>query len=133
MTSDQSWGEIVSDIMKENGVSERRLAAFSNVNRSSLRKFLAGRDRMALSDVIKILSTMGYDLDAVRVRPHDHLISTPAHGSGPSTLPPGQTRDRMDREKQLRQEKRAKLQGPPKKLGPKVKFRFIKGSTTDAA
>lgn len=67
MTSNQSWGAVVADLMQEHQISQRRLAEVAGTNRSTLRKLMAGYDCIRLTELQKVLSALGYELDAVKV------------------------------------------------------------------
>ena len=56
------WGEIVRELMKEQGISQRAIAVKADVHRSTLRKFLVS-NCIAVDLLEKLLLTLGYSLE----------------------------------------------------------------------
>jgi len=61
------WANLISDLRKEKGLSERELADLSHVNRGSLRRFLSGKSQFRIDQLENVLGVLGYEVDAVIV------------------------------------------------------------------
>lgn len=70
MTSVQHWGTIVKDLAEEHGITQRSLASLAGMNRTTLRKLIAGYERVTIADLQRVLGVFGYEFDAVRIVPH---------------------------------------------------------------
>lgn len=57
------WAQILREIRKEQGLSQRRLVELAGVNRSTYRAIEAGRVPMRMGDLEKVLDALGYELE----------------------------------------------------------------------
>lgn len=60
------WGNIIRDLMKEQRVSERRLADASGVCRSTVRSMLKGKG-CSIDKIEALLVALGYKLDLIPI------------------------------------------------------------------
>lgn len=58
------WGRLITDLMQEKGISERRLAELAKVNRSTLRRFQA-TGYCSVVTLDRLLAALGYELEAL--------------------------------------------------------------------
>lgn len=66
------WPSLVRILMDERGMSERKLVCAARINRSTLRRFLAGKStQMPVEHLERLLAVFGYELDAISSAPHD--------------------------------------------------------------
>lgn len=70
------WGQILSDIIAESGVSQRKVALMSGVNRASVRKLIRG-GTLPISLVERIFDVLGYELDAIKVVQIQNAVARP--------------------------------------------------------
>ncbi len=61
-----NWRQIIRDIMKDERVTQGRLAAGSGVSLSTVKRFLRGETSMRFEQLECLLETLGYSLDAVK-------------------------------------------------------------------
>ena len=94
MTTD--WRKLVKEVMTENGLSVRAVSSAAQVNRSSLIRFLAGRE-FKLSSLERVLSVMGYSVDIVRIGEPSIPSSIVGKAGDLSPEGPTQTRPRLIR------------------------------------
>jgi transcriptional regulator with XRE-family HTH domain len=59
------WGLLVKTLREERDISQRRLAAITGVNRSTLRKLENGETRGGIDLIEVLLDYLGYELDAL--------------------------------------------------------------------
>ena len=59
------WGELIHQLRDERRLSQRRLADESKVNRSTLRRIEEGTARGDIAVIERLLSNMGYELEAL--------------------------------------------------------------------
>lgn len=63
------WGRIIRDIREERGISQRALAQLAGINRSSLRRIEHGVTGGQIDLIERMLSVLGYELEAHLVAP----------------------------------------------------------------
>jgi len=68
MTNAAQWPQIIRDLQREHGISERAIARNAKVNRSALRRVLSGNCEVRIGDLERILSSFGYDLEAIAIQ-----------------------------------------------------------------
>jgi len=61
------WGLLVRVLREESGLSQRKLAALSGVNRATLRKLENGEAKGTIDLLEVLLKFLGYELDAIQV------------------------------------------------------------------
>jgi transcriptional regulator with XRE-family HTH domain len=59
------WGQLIKGLREAQGMSQRRLASYAKINRSTLRKLEDGHAGVAIEIVETILQVLGYELDAI--------------------------------------------------------------------
>ena len=59
------WGALVRKLREEQGITQRTLAARTKVNRSTLRRIEAGDTPGDMDIMEKLLSYLGYELEAL--------------------------------------------------------------------
>ncbi len=62
------WHELVKEIRASKKISQRALATEAAINRSTLRRLEAGDLTIGFSHLEKVLSVLGYELDAIMVK-----------------------------------------------------------------
>lgn len=62
------WGRVVGDLRREAGLSERRLARETGIDRASLRRIESGSGLLKVSTIELLLAHFGYELDVFQVR-----------------------------------------------------------------
>ena len=67
MTTAAQWPQIIRDLQREHGISERALARQAKVHRSMLRRILSGSFEARVGDLERILAIFGYDLEAIAI------------------------------------------------------------------
>lgn len=60
------WGSLVKVLRDEQGISQRKLAEMASVNRATLRRMENGETDGHVADLEKILTCLGYELDAYK-------------------------------------------------------------------
>jgi transcriptional regulator with XRE-family HTH domain len=65
------WANILWQLLKETRISQRELARRSGVNRSAVRRIMAGLNAPSLVHLEKMMVVFGYEIDAVSVKPAD--------------------------------------------------------------
>lgn len=68
MTNTSRWPDIVSDLMRERGVSTRKLVRQTGIDRSTVRRFLRGEGSIRIGQLDHMLSVLGCDLRALPIR-----------------------------------------------------------------
>ena len=63
--SDFSWGALLNDLRRENGISQRGLAQKTGLSRSTIRCIESGGFKQALEPLETLLDFYGYELEAV--------------------------------------------------------------------
>lgn len=59
------WGGLITQLRVERQLSQRKLADEAHVNRSTLRRIEEGRARGDIDTIERLLSRMGYELEAM--------------------------------------------------------------------
>ena len=59
------WGKLIQELRDERGLSQRKLADASHVNRSTLRRIEDGTARGDIDVIERLLSHMDYELEAM--------------------------------------------------------------------
>ncbi len=87
-----NWPALVMSIMKENGVSVRRLAKVTGINRYSVIRFTKGNGGLKIDQLETILHALGYELDCFKVGEPSCSLEIPSVGrpSGKKPAPTGQ-------------------------------------------
>ena len=66
MSQTNFWGELISQLMKEQGVSSRKLSAQTGVHRTTLRRFIQGKPtQLSIVKLECLLEALEYELDAI--------------------------------------------------------------------
>lgn len=61
------WGELVSKLRQEQKMSQRTLAVLAKVNRATLRRIEAGATPSDVDVLERLLSCLGYELEALKL------------------------------------------------------------------
>jgi transcriptional regulator with XRE-family HTH domain len=86
------WSKLIQDLRHEKGWSQRELAQFANVNRTTLRSIEHGTGPVKMDIFERLLDALGHDLVALpREIPLDPAPSTDSEGdrSAPAREAPG--------------------------------------------
>lgn len=59
------WGDLILQLRKEQGVSQRQLSAGAEVGRSTIRCIEKGQSKGDIYTVEKLLAYLGYELEAL--------------------------------------------------------------------
>jgi len=59
------WGQLIQELRREKGLSQRRLSEAAAVNRSTLRRIEEGKARVGIDVIERLLEFMGYELEAI--------------------------------------------------------------------
>jgi transcriptional regulator with XRE-family HTH domain len=59
------WGRQILDLRRQQGISERRLAAAARVPRDTLRRIQAGKSECAIETIERLVDCLGYELEAL--------------------------------------------------------------------
>lgn len=62
-----NWGHIISDIMKEQRVSQRKLVLASGLSKSTVKRFLRGETRLRTDSLDRMLEALGYEIDLFKL------------------------------------------------------------------
>lgn len=65
MQESNFWGQLIRKLREEQGVSQRVLAARTDVGRSALRRLEGGGAPGGIDSIEKLLHYLGYELDAI--------------------------------------------------------------------
>lgn len=65
MSTENFWGNLISQLMKEQGVSQRKLAAETGISRHILRRIAKGNPRVTVAKLEHVLEYLGYELDCM--------------------------------------------------------------------
>lgn len=92
------WGKLIRDLRAEQGLSKRKLALESGVNRSTLRRLEDGKTTGPINVIEDILAVLGYELDAIKVRePGQEITVEERPGTpNPADLMERWRRDRLE-------------------------------------
>lgn len=77
------WADLVKELMREHGFSQRSLCAAVGINRSTLRRFLHGETGLTIHWLDKMLDLFGYELDFMKVGTLTHDILVAGHKPQP--------------------------------------------------
>jgi transcriptional regulator with XRE-family HTH domain len=70
------WGNMIQTLREDQHMSQRRLAHGAKVNRSTLRRIEAGTASCEIEIIERLLSYLGYELDAIEVSSREQRIKT---------------------------------------------------------
>ena len=70
-----TWGDLIRDLRIKHGVSQRSLADKAGVNRTFLRALEQQGDPSEITMLEKLLTSLGYDLDAILIGEPDENLS----------------------------------------------------------
>ncbi|MCL4743871.1 MAG: helix-turn-helix domain-containing protein [Burkholderiaceae bacterium] len=75
MQGENFWGELIRCLREEKGLSQRVLADRASVNRSTLRRIEAGKTSADIEMMERVLSYLGYELEAIDMEAHRARIA----------------------------------------------------------